>query len=154
MKALIIYMSVHKGNTKKIAKAMGEVLEADVLEASGVGDPRIVEKYDIVGLGSGIYGFRHHKELIELVERMPAVRGKKAFLFSTSSAGEKKIGRYHKSLKEAAAGRGFGIAGEFSCKGSNTWGPFKLFGGSNKGRPDEGDIERARDFARGLKGRQ
>jgi flavodoxin len=47
--------------------------------------------------------------------------------------------------------RGFSIAGEFSCKGWDTVGPLKLFGGINKGRPNEGDLEGARVFARRLK---
>jgi len=47
--------------------------------------------------------------------------------------------------------RGFSIVGDFSCKGWTTWGPLKLFGGTNKGRPNEEDLEEARVFARGLK---
>jgi flavodoxin len=47
--------------------------------------------------------------------------------------------------------RGFSITGEFSCKGWDTVGPLKLFGGINKGRPNEDDLEEARVFARGLK---
>jgi len=40
---------------------------------------------------------------------------------------------------------------EFSCKGGDTWGPLNLFGGINKGRPDEEDLAGARAFAQGLK---
>jgi len=47
--------------------------------------------------------------------------------------------------------RGFTIAGEFSCRGWDTFGLLKLIGGINKGRPDEQDLKRAEDFARHLK---
>jgi hypothetical protein len=41
--------------------------------------------------------------------------------------------------------------GDFSCNGWDTWGPLKLVGGTNKGRPNEQDLQEARVFARGLK---
>jgi flavodoxin len=54
-------------------------------------------------------------------------------------------------VKELLMNRGFSVVGEFSCKGWNTWGPLKLVGGTNKGRPNAEDLEEARAFARGLK---
>jgi hypothetical protein len=48
-------------------------------------------------------------------------------------------------------GKGFTIIGEFSCKGFNTFGPLKLVGGINKGRPNESDLNKAENFARCLK---
>ena len=42
------------------------------------------------------------------------------------------------------------VVGEFSCRGFDTVGPFKLIGGVNKGRPDERDLENAKKFARGI----
>jgi flavodoxin len=54
-------------------------------------------------------------------------------------------------LKEKLSGKGFEIIGEFSCKGFDTWGPFKLIGGLNKGKPDEEDFKSAERFANSLK---
>lgn len=42
------------------------------------------------------------------------------------------------------------MMGEFGCRGYNTFGPFKLFGGTGKGKPDEDDLQRARAFIRGI----
>jgi len=39
----------------------------------------------------------------------------------------------------------------FSCKGFDTFGPFKLIGGVSKGHPDEKDIAAAIEFYNGLK---
>ena len=57
----------------------------------------------------------------------------------------------HAALKEQLAGRGFSIVDEFSCKGWDSWGPLKLVGGINKGRPDDEDLATAREFARRLR---
>jgi flavodoxin len=46
--------------------------------------------------------------------------------------------------------KGFQITGEFSCKGLTTFGPAKLFGGVNKGRPNAQDVEEAQAFAKTL----
>ena len=48
------------------------------------------------------------------------------------------------------AKKGFRIIGEFSCKGYDTFGPLKFIGGINKGKPDEKDLKRAREFAKTL----
>lgn len=40
--------------------------------------------------------------------------------------------------------------GAFACKGWNAYGSFKLIGGINKGRPNDKDLENAREFAKRL----
>ncbi len=147
MKTLIIYTSVHHQNTEKVAKVMAEELEADLLPV-GQEQSRTLAGYELVGFGSGIYFMKHHKTLLQFVETLPAVIGRRAFIFSTS--GEGGI-RKHAALREKLLYRGFSIVGEFSCKGWDTFGPMKLIGGINKGRPDAEDLEGARVFARGLK---
>jgi len=43
---------------------------------------------------------------------------------------------------------GYNIIGEFSCRAfSDYYKIFKLFGGVNKGHPNEGDLEKAKVFA-------
>jgi hypothetical protein len=41
----------------------------------------------------------------------------------------------------------------FSCRGYDTWLPFRLVGGINKARPDAGDLALAHAFAQGLRDR-
>jgi len=81
------------------------------------------------------------------VETLPPVTHKRALVVSTS--GEGKI--HHAALKEKLVSRGSLVVDEFCCKGWDTVGPLKLFGGINKGRPDETDLAAARAFAQGLK---
>ena len=147
MKTLIVYASVHHQNTEKVAKVMAEELGADLVPI-GEAQPETLTAYDLIGFGSGIYGGKFHKTLLQFVEGLPAVTGKHAFIFSTCGI---RGTEWHAALKEMLVNRGFSITGEFSCKGWDTVGPLKLFGGINKGRPNEDDLEGARVFALGLK---
>jgi flavodoxin len=147
MKVLIVYSSMHHKNTEKIAQAMAEVLNADLIEAKNAKAEDIL-KYDLIGFGSGIYMFKHHKSLFKFVKNLKAADGKKAFIFSTSGSLNGK--KFHKKLREELIKKGFKIIDEFNCLGWDTFGLLKLIGGVNKGKPDETDIENARNFAREL----
>ncbi|UKY55616.1 hypothetical protein [Streptomyces inhibens] len=46
---------------------------------------------------------------------------------------------------------GFEVGDTFSCRGFDTWLPFKFVGGINKERPNATDLEAARAFAEGLR---
>ena len=83
MRTAIIYKSVHRWNTKKIAEAMAGTLEADLFDLKDVNND-IIKEYDLIGFGSGIYYFKPHKKLRKFVESMDNVKNKKAFHFSTS----------------------------------------------------------------------
>ena len=151
MKTLIIYVSVHHGNTEKIAKVMANILEARLLRPHEM-DINTFAEYDLIGYGSGIYFGKHHKSLLGLVDKLPKSQTKEAFIFYTS--GVRKVKFLHecnKLLKKKLLDKGFDIIGEFSCRGFDTFGPFKLIGGINKGRPNEKDLEQAEIFARGLR---
>ena len=146
MKTLIIYISTHHGNTKKVAKAMAEVLNAELVKVYDV-DITALSKYDLIGFGSGMYSKKPHKDLLSLVDKLPVLKNKKAFLFHTSGQDKSDSDR---ELRERLLARGFDIIGAFSCPGWDTWGPLKLFGGIYAGRPNQEDLEKARNFANNL----
>ena len=151
MKALIIYISVHHGNTERVAKVMANILDADLLQVKQA-DVSMLEQYGLIGFGSGIYFGRHHESLLDFVDKLPKLRNKKAFIFSTS--GLRKIPFVHnfdKPLRKKLQRKGFDIIGEFSCRGLDTYRATKLVGGVNKGRPNAEDLKQAEDFASGLK---
>jgi len=151
METLIIYISVHHGNTEKIAKVMANTLDATLLEVKQA-NTSMLEQYDLSGFGSGIYFGKHHESLLDFVDKLPVLRNKKAFVFSTS--GLRKIWFIHnfdKPLREKLQRKGFDIIGEFSCRGLDTYRATKLVGGINKGRPNAEDLRQAEDFASGLK---
>ncbi|MCK5629471.1 MAG: flavodoxin family protein [Nanoarchaeota archaeon] len=147
MKTLIIYISIHQGNTEKIAKAMAGILNAKLINPDEVKIDEL-SQYDLIGFGSGIYFQKHHKSLLNLVDKLPKLQNKNAFIFSTRGMGPVRF--YHRLLRNKLLKKGFNIAGEFSCKGFDTFGPFKIIGGINKGRPGKKDLENAKDFARDI----
>jgi len=146
-KTLIVYMSIHHGNTEKIAREMAKVLEADLkkpYEASA----RDLDEYDLIGFGSGTYFYRPHIAVMSFLDKLPDMGGKKAFLFMTYGAPVLiGAGKFKKAIKA----KGFDLAGEYYCRGFDTWGPLKLIGGIAKGRPNEKDLEKARRFSANLK---
>jgi flavodoxin len=151
LKALIIYISVHHGNTEKVAKVMVNILDATLLQVRQA-DANMLEQYDLIGFGSGIYFGKHHESLLDFVDKLPVLTNKKAFIFSTS--GLRKIPFVHnfdKPLRKKLQRKGFDIIGEFSCRGLDTYRATKLVGGVNKGRPNAEDLRKAEDFASGLK---
>lgn len=148
MKALVVYVSIHHGNTEKIAEIMADALDASLLQVKQV-DASMLEQYDLIGFGSGIYFGRHHKSLLDFVDKLPSLRNKKAFIFSTS--GLRRIRFIHdidKPLKDKLQRKGLDIIGGFSCRGFDTFGAAMIIGGINRGRPDAKDLRRAQDFAR------
>ena len=151
MKTLIIYISVHHGNTEKVANIMANTLDAGLLQVKQV-DTSILEQYDLIGFGSGIFFGKYHQNLLDFVDKLPLIQNKKAFIFSTS--GLRKIRFIHnfdKPLKEKLQRKGFDIIGEFSCRGYDTSPAAMIVGGINKSRPDAKDLKQAEDFAKSLK---
>lgn len=141
---LIICSSVHHKNTMKIAEVIGEVLDAEIIDPKDF-NMEILSNYDLIGFGSGIYNGDHHKSILNLATAINKQNNKKAFIFSTATFPLKIM---HKSLKKILIKKEFDIIGHFCCKGFMNYSFTKyLFGGLNKGRPNDIDFKRAQDFA-------
>ena len=146
-KTVIICKSVHHGNTLQVARAIADVLHAEIVVPeefpyTSLGDA------DLVGLGSGIYYGGMHAALREWVRGLPAAAadGRRAFLFST--AGLPFLWRtWHRRLRDDLERKGFDVVGEFHCRGFDSWGPLWLAGGINRRHPDAWDLRRATEFA-------
>jgi hypothetical protein len=90
--------------------------------------------------------------LLDFADKLPQVENKEAFIFSAAGVtGEKKLVKDHSALREELEARGYRIVDEFQCKGFNTNVFLKYFGGMNKGRPNEEDLQHAEEFAQNLK---
>ena len=159
MKCLLIVYSYHHNNTQKVAEVFAKVLNSEIRTPQKT-KPEELQKYDLVGFGSGIYGGKHHKLLLEFADKFPKVKDKNVFIFSTSGApislaDETKLDEYtkknHSSLRAKLQSKSFSIVDEFICGGYNTTSFLKLFGGINKGRPNVDDLKRAEKFAYNLK---
>lgn len=149
MKCLIIYKSIHHGNTKKIAEVLAKELKAQLLEVEKF-EINDFEKFDLIGFGSGIYLWRHHSKLLKLVDKLPYMK-KNVFIFSTSGAHFRDFKKNHKILRKKLLTKGYKIIGEFNCLGWDTFGPLKILGGINKGHPNLADFKKAQKFAKRIK---
>ena len=151
MKSLLILYSYHHNNTQKIANVFTQVLKAQIKTPKQI-KLQELQNYDLLGFGSGIYGAKHHKSLLNLADKLPQATNKKAFIFSTSAlTGKDKIADDHSLLKKKLQSKGYIIIDEFQCKGFNTNSFLKFFGGMNKGRPNTEDLKNAEEFVLNLK---
>lgn len=150
-KSLLVVFSYHHNNTEKIAKVFAKVLDAQIKTPQQTNSEEL-QKYDLIGFGSGIDSGRHYEVLLDLADKLPQVTGKQAFIFSTSAiTGEEKVAKDHSLLREKLQSKGYLIVGEFGCLGFNTNSFLKFFGGMNKGRPNVEDLKHAEEFAQNLK---
>jgi len=155
----LVVISIHHNNTVRVANTIAKVLDAQIKKPQEVNLEEL-QKYDLVGFGSGIYDAKHHKTLLSFADKLPQVTKRIAFIFSTCGAPafaidgghvDEYIVKFHSPLREKLQSKGYMIFDEFCCAGWNTNSFLKLFGGINKGRPNAEDLKRAEEFANNLK---
>ncbi|MFZ0010751.1 MAG: flavodoxin domain-containing protein [Halobacteriota archaeon] len=113
MKTLIVCVSQHHGNTKKIADAMAAVLDAEIRRPADVNVEALAE-YDLIGFGSGIAFGKHYQPLLKWVDALPAL-DKKAFVLSTRGA--QRQGSHHRALKDKLEEKGLTVVGSSPAGG-------------------------------------
>lgn len=146
MESLVVCVSVSHGNTRKVADAMGGVLGADVVQPEQV-RPADVPGYDLIGIGSGIYGMTFHPRVWRFARSLPRGDGRRVFLFATRGGPEWGWRPAAAAMTALLRSKGYRVVGTFSCTGWDTWLPLRLVGGINKGRPADADLAAAREFA-------
>ena len=143
MKTAIVYHSYHHGNTKKLVEAIAAAHSDVVLFEAESCNAADLASYDLIGFASGIYYFSFHKNVLRVGAELPPQ--KRVFLLSTY--GGNKLGmNYARKLEAVLADRQAEIIGRFGCLGFNTYGFFKLFGGTAKGHPTDDEIRQAVAF--------
>ena len=149
-KCLIVVYSYHHNNTAKIACVFSKILNAQIKAPDQITQGEL-QKYDLIGFGSGIDSGKHYKPILDFVDKLSVIN-KSCFIFSTSAIqGSAKVKKDHSLLRDKLTSKGFTIVDEFSCKGYNTNSFLKIIGGMNKGRPNDEDLKHAEEFALSLK---
>ena len=143
MKTAIVYASVHHGNTKKIVDEIAKNEELDLIDATQIKEKNLSE-YDLIGFASGIYFGKFHQSVLDFAS-VNEIEDKKVFLIYTYGGSEA-----YKSIEPIIESKGAEIVGKFSCKGYDTFGPFKLIGGVAKGHPNDMYLVAAVDFFENL----
>ena len=143
MRIAILYASVHHKNTEKLVKAISEkypdITLIDTTKALMIS----LVGYDLVGIASGIYYGNFHKSIYTFITKNLPER-LKVFLMYTCGSDRPS---YVENMKQFLAQKNASVVGVYSCKGFDTFGPFKLVGGLCKGYPTEQEIEEAVQFA-------
>ncbi|MBQ9334118.1 MAG: flavodoxin family protein [Lachnospiraceae bacterium] len=140
MKVCIVYASTHHGNTRKVVEAIAGEYEVELIDATEVKE-RDLKDYDMIGFASGIYAAQFHQSVLNFASvNLP--RSKKVFCIMTSAMGKD----FSKGFLKTIENREPEYLGSYYCTGYNTFGPFKLVGGTGKGHPDETDLRKAVRF--------
>jgi flavodoxin len=111
MNTCVLYFS-RTGNTKRMAEAISELTKAPIFDSTS--DLSVVEKYDLVFIGTPVEGFRPAKETLSLIERLPQVNNKKAVLFCTYALFK---GLTFRTLEKALSKKGYCCILKVSKKG-------------------------------------
>lgn len=145
MKAVIIYASMHLGNTKKIVDAIAQECDVELVDATKVNE-KDLEGYDLIGFASGIFYSKYHQQVLDFANiNLPTDKN----VFFIATAGNPIDFNFH-TIAEIAKEKSCNEVGRFQCKGYDTFGPFKLVGGIQKGHPDEEELREAVEFFKGI----
>ena len=146
MKTCIIYYSQHHGNTKKLLDAI-KVADPDVELVDAVSKREMeLGGYDRIGFASGIYFSKFAEQVLNFAKiNLPA--HKDVFFIATAGGPAKNL---FSSIEEITEDKHCKVLGKYLCKGYDTFGPFKLVGGIQKGHPTEDEIKAAVEFYQGL----
>ncbi len=147
MKAIIIYASTHHGNTRKVVEAIEKECDIEVVDATRTHEKDLKE-YDLIGFASGIFFTKLSEHVLNFARVNLPVNKDVIFI---ATAGNPMNGNFN-SIAAVAKDKKCNDLGRFQCKGFDTYGPFKLVGGIQKGHPDETELKEAVEFFKGLIG--
>ncbi len=146
-KVLILYVSVHHGNTRRVVEHLAEQEGVTAVDLLGKPLPELTG-YDLVGFASGVYFQKLHQRVRKGVEEAVFGPGQQVFFLCTCGV---PFGDCAKGLKQVLAEKGVPWAGTFRCRGYDTYGPWGKLGGIAKNHPNEKDLDRAAAFLRALR---
>lgn len=146
----IIYYSKHHGNTKKLLDAIAAAdPEVELVDATEKHELDL-SRYDKIGFASGIYYGKFAEQVLNFAKiNLPT--GKDVFFIATAGNPTKNC---FNSIVEVTEGKHCKELGRYITKGFDTYGPFKLVGGLQKGHPTEEEVQAAVNFYKGLNGNE
>ena len=145
LRTVIVYRSKHRGNTKKLVDAIVTAHpEIDTIDVGALGKNEYpdLSPYHVIIMASGIYYGNFDKDLLRVADH--CLRdGDKVVGLMTYGGQAKFNGR---DLDGVCRMKFANLLCMYGCPGFDTYGPFKLVGGMNKGRPNQEDIDGAVAF--------
>lgn len=145
MRAVIVYASTHHGNTRKVVEAIEKECDVELVDATKIHE-KDLKGYDLIGFASGIFFTRFSEQVLNFA-RVNLLPNKDVFFIATAG---NPIQMNFNSIAEVCRDKHCNERGRFQCKGFDTYGPFKLVGGIQKGHPDESELKAAIEFYKGI----
>ncbi len=145
MRTIILYASRHHGNTKKLVDAIVESHpEVDTLDVKALGKDEYpdLSEYHLIGVATGIYYSEIDKDMARVLSNVLTPQDK---VFGLMTYGGKNKW-YGKDIDGICRMKQAIFMGVYGCEGYDTWGPFKLVGGVQKGHPTAEEIQGAVAF--------
>jgi flavodoxin len=124
------------GNTRKLADAMAEELGVKALDVKAAS---LDTGNGVIFLGSGCYGGKPGKEMLDFIEAND-FKGRHVALFGSSGGG---LGKEMDSMEEALRQKGALVLGRYASRGQ-----FLIV--ISNGHPNVSDLDGAKKFARDL----
>ncbi|MFW9819171.1 MAG: flavodoxin family protein [Candidatus Thorarchaeota archaeon] len=109
------------GNTEKVAHAIREEImehDVDLLPVNGV-DPTSLGSYELVFLGSGLYGFNVSRKLTSLIKKAPCLPKKFAYFYTHENPFPNAYPDCFKSIDKILGKSDYQLLGTFDCCGEN-----------------------------------
>lgn len=144
-KAVIIYASTHHGNTQKLAESIASQYDIDLVDATKRQTADLSE-YDLIGFASGIDFGKFYESVEQFLDNNLPENKRVFFLYTCARVSN----RFTETIKTAARKKNAIILGEYGCRGFNTYGPWKMIGGMNKGHPSAIEIQNALLFTESI----
>ncbi len=145
MRTIIIYASTHHGNTRKVVEAIANELSIEIVDVAKTHE-KDLRDYDLIGFASGIFFTKFSEQVLNFARVNLPMNKDVSFI---ATAGNPMNGNFN-SIAEIAKDKKCKERGRFQCKGFDTYGPFKLVGGIQKGHPDNEELQAAVEFYRGI----
>jgi len=134
MTDIAVFVDSRGGNTRKVADAIARELGVSIGDIKGP----VPDNTTIIFLGSGVYGGKPGDAMKKFIEN-GNFSGRKVALFATSG-GEAGAKNMMAMMADAVIQKGGIILGDYHCRGKF------LF--TNRGHPNQEDLENAKKFAR------
>lgn len=147
MKSIVIYFS-QTGNTKSIAEAIYQGMkqvekDCRITPLKDI-DARELLNYDLIGIGSPVFGYQEPRNIADFINSWPSLKGKYGFSFCTHGT---LAGVFVARTVAALRKKGLTVTGWNDWYGSAfiTNLPKPYF---TDGHPDAIDLQEAKDFGR------
>lgn len=141
-KVYVVYASL-TGNTRKVAKAIGEAVGATLVDVRRDPLPEVGPE-DVIFVGDGVYGARPSRAMFRALQAWALPKGVKAAVFGTYGGKPRQLAVLEKILQE----KGAQVVDRFACPGRDWF----LLGLALRKHPSEEDLKAAREFAKKVVG--